>query len=407
MKLINVKISPKDLEVLRRVFGVKGGGLNFENGVFRVSSYEEVITLSEMFEIENVNWQSFDEFKKQYNSSDESSGKEQSGKKSLKENGGEAKKPEEREVISAEENKENTTTKTSEYSLEERKKIVGKRVKIGSIVRVKRDKKVVHVLITKVSSEGYQGRKLRLNIDGYNPDKEETLEKGEEVIYKNLTYKKLITVTPELIIEIKNKDIFCYQGDPIVGILISEEKKNKILNMPKDFVTNCEEMLSGKLTEEASEAKVGSECAVETPSSETTQAAEDEQQEPELESASAEHEELECAAEKNLSCEDEAEKTTVEECLEKSDLLEKFLLQTGLKGTLLELAIRLSVEDKHANMKKLLPMLQANVSNKRLTQNALKNQMNDELKELCQKGYSLKEETVTYLLKLTVKKFKN
>ena len=70
MKLNNVKVSSKDLEMLRKFFGVKGGGLNLENGVFRVSSEEEVFALAERFEIENVNWVSLDDFKTKCQSSE-------------------------------------------------------------------------------------------------------------------------------------------------------------------------------------------------------------------------------------------------------------------------------------------------------------------------------------------------
>lgn len=417
MKLNNVKVSSKDLEMLRKFFGVKGGGLNLENGVFRVSSEEEVFALAERFEIENVNWVSLDDFKTKCQSSEKMPAGEnlstQSDKTSLQyaESSADKKQGSTQQSDESQDSKISEVSvkrKASEYSLEERLKIIGTRIKIGSILRIKGTEKVIHVLITKVSSEGYQGRKLRLNVEGYNPDTEEILKKGEEVIYKNLTYKALITVTEELIVGITNQNLFWPQGGPIVGRLISEEKIKKILAMPKTKVTDHETLLKGAKGKVTSAGKTEDKEGVSgTPNLETSKTQKIKGQERIPESVSKVPEKLVCEVEETVSGEDEAEKISVEECLEKANSLEEFLTDVNLKDTLLEHAIKLSVESRHANMKKLLPMLQESLSSKKLTQNAFKNQMNEELENWCKNGYALKEGTVTYLLKVTVKKFKN
>lgn len=351
MKVNNVKISSEDLEVLRKLLGVKRGILNFENGVFRVFSNEEVYALSERFTIDNVNWKPFDEFNKTGETLQENSAKNEEG-----EEGSEKKMPEAPEEDGREQKK------ASEYSIEERNEIIGIKIKQGSIVRIKVSEKTIHLLITKTSKEEYQGYKMVLGTEGYNPDTDVLLKKGEDVIYRNLTYKALVRVTSELITGVTKGDFIYGQAGLIVGRVINKEKLETILNMQSSSIDREEPMVQSQLSQEI--------------------ATEDSPSEP--------------------------EKPALEDYLDKAGSLEEFLGQTGLIGTVLETAIKLCIENKHSNMKKLLPMLQEKAQNKRLTQNALKSQMNDELAKWCENSeYSIKEETVAYLLKLTVKRFKN
>ena len=114
MKLNNVKVSSKDLEMLRKFFGVKGGGLNFENGVFRVSSEEEVFALAERFEIENVNWVSLDDFKAKCQSSEKMpAGENLSTQSNLQS----AESSEDKKQVATQQSDESQDSKISEVSV--------------------------------------------------------------------------------------------------------------------------------------------------------------------------------------------------------------------------------------------------------------------------------------------------
>lgn len=344
--IYNVKITDENLKQLQEILGITRGILNIDKGVFRVELKEEVETLAEKFNIDNVNWKPFDEF--------------QNGTSQVSDD-------------AADELLEENLKKSSEYTLAERIQILGSKVKPGSIVRVKTCSGTIHVVITKASKEEYQGYKMALDPEHYNQDTEIILEKGKDVLYRNLTYRALVRVVPEYITSIQKKDFVFGAGGLIVGRVINKEKLNDILNM-------------------------------ENPAKPTV--TEDEQNQLETEEVLDKM----APAGENESLEDGnvEEKPPFEDFLKEVNSPEELVQKANLEGTLLATALNLCIESKNSNMKKLLPMLQAKSSNKKMTQNALKNQMNEEMEDWCETiQYSLKEETVTYFLRIVSKRFKN
>lgn len=361
MKFKNVKVSQKDLEAIRKFLGVNVGILNIERGVFRVSSDEDVMALSEKFDIENVDWKSFGDFKKELDSKKQNVSDGNSG---VSEKVSEGEAPEcDKEVDKTK--AEHDKKKPGEYTLEERNQIIGTKIKKGSIVRAKLSDETIHIIISKISEQGFQGYKIVLGTDGYDSKSRVLLRKGEDVVYRNLTYKALVQVTRELITGLTKKDFVYGRAGLIVGKVINQKKLQEILNQEES-----KEVL-------AKTSELGPVC--------------DDQV------LSKEKKEVENASPKKF-----------EEHLSQIDSLDEFLSQTGLIGTVLEKAIRICVENKSSNMKKLLPLLQKSLPKCKSTQNALKNQMNDEFSIWREKtGYLVNGDAVTGFLKAIVKRFKN
>lgn len=363
MKYYNVKITEEEKKRLCEILGITSGNFNLTSGIFRVTSKEAVNMLAEKFNIDNVNWSSYEEFKngatishrKNHNSAEDS----------------------------CIEDVETERPSSYEWTLEERCKFIGNNPKVGSIVRIKKESETIHVLITKIASDGtHTGYKMILGTTGYSPEMGDIiLEKYKDVVYRNLTYKAKVIVSTEEITQIKRKNFLFAAGGLVVGRILNDEVLKQILkreNKELEIETEAETPEIKELhVEETNESIFEDQVETKTGEEATT------------------------VAEKEGNM---LKENSFEEYVKGVSSAEELIDKMNLNGTVLSSAIRICVHNKSSNMKKLLPILQKQYSEKKMTQNSFKNQMNNEMTKWCEKSkYFLKEETVSYFLRVIVK----
>ena len=280
----------------------------------------------------------------------------------------------------------------SDWTLNERKAFIGKKAKVGTIVRVKAEK-VIHVLITEVSEKYLKGYKIILGTSGYNPEAGDIiLEKNKDVVYQNLTYKAKVTLTKELMTDLRRQDFIYSCGGLVVGRICNDELFQQILqrNKVKEVEKDAEEK---KAEEKVPEIRHDADDCINPIKEEVKEFSGETEKPTPTVLANEENEQNELLP-------------AFEEYIE-SKSSEEVIASMNLHGTILAEAIGICMKNKSFNMKKLLPILQKNNEEKRMTQTAIKGQMNSEFAKWCEtKTFSLSEESVSYLLKLIVKKCK-
>lgn len=365
----NVKVSEEDRKRLCEILGITAGLLNLSNGVIRVNSKEAVELLAQKFNIDNVNWESYENFQ---------NGVRNPSKKTEIE-------------ITQDTEREQRMLQISDWTLEERKRFIGKKAKEGTIVRVKLSHEIIHVLITDVSATYLKGYKMILGTGGYDPESGDIiLEKNKDVVYQNLTYKAKVIVTTELMADLRRQDFLYGYGGLVVGRICNEELLQQILQRNKVKET------AAKPEEKVPEEKIPNIGPItEVPTIHNDEKPEDTPNESEKKTQV----DLTIAEDEKNGLLPAFEEYVV------SKSSEEVITAMNLEGSILAEAIRICMTSKSFNMKKLLPVLQKNYAEKRMTQTAIKCQMNYELAEWCEKKqFSLSEENVSYLLKLLVKK---
>lgn len=180
----NVKLTQEALEQIKELTGIRKGVLNFQTGVLRLSPKSDVEEVSKLYGIDNINNKPYVDFNPQ-----------------------------------------------PEMSLEERRLIIGNKVQIGSIVRVRSEGIVYHIVITSVEGNWYEGAKIILSATGYDAENEVLLTKGKDVIYRNLTYKEKVRVLSDSIYGLKEENIIRGAAGKIVGKVVDEEVMQQIINL--------------------------------------------------------------------------------------------------------------------------------------------------------------------------------
>lgn len=301
----HVKLSENAISQIREKVGIESGQLNLKTGVITVNSPKKIEDIAKLYGINNVN-------NKPYESSE-------------------------------------TLTMLQQVG-EEKRSLIGKKVEIGSIVRIRKDDEIHHIVIVSIDGMFFEGARILLTAENYDQVNEVLIKKGEDVIYRNSTYKDKVRVLTEHFFEFKEEDFIRGSGGKIVGRIINEDTIQKIINLAKDLKTP---------------------------------------EEPE-------------------KAENVATEVCFEEIIENTKGYNELVETLNLPEGLLKKAVCISIENGHSNMKKLLPILQKEYSGEKLSQNAIKNLLMQEFRTWCEKQkIAMKESSVSYFLKLIVKKFKS
>lgn len=326
--MYNVKLSNSAIEELRNMFGVTDGKVNLKTGIIQVSGQEDLKKIADKFEIDNVNHQPYAE-------------------------------------IIPDAAKESTT-------LEERNRIIGYNLEVGSVVRVKGDKGAEHAVIIAVNGNNYTAAKLALsNVTPETYKGPENivlvpLVKGKDIIYRNLTYKDHVTLVGEVHFNLQWKDFLKGAGGMIVGKVTNLDAIQEVIELANEAVKNAQ-------------AENGAE-------------------EPKAE------------AEAEASPEDEGNSgINFLKAIEDSETLDELFSKLGVASEILKQAAAECMETGRSNLKKLIPVLQEKYEKLygRLSQSAIKNKMNDEIKEWCEShNVEMEECSISYFLKAIVKGLK-
>lgn len=293
---------------------------------------------------------------------------------------------------------------------EEQRRIIGTKVTKGSIVRVKDGNRVIHIVIIDIDREWYEGAKIVLNAEPYNPDKEVLLVKGEDSIYRNSNYKVKVRVLAETIAGLKYENFIQGAGGTIVGKVTNndtlericknvhrrEPETNKSTNVIPEAESKTEETIPDKeVMKDSNQLSVDSEVKEKL--------------------LDAEHKEsMEQPIEENVGdfvTEPEKVENDVksvvpsldfEKAVSASKDIEELISNLGLSEyEMLKEAIELTIESR-GKIKKILVTMHAN--HRKLNQNAIKLIINQEFSEwIAVKNLQMVEFSVSYVLKTIAK----
>lgn len=336
-----VKLSDASTTKLQEMIGLNGGRINLAAGIVRVDDIADVKKIAERFCIDNVNYKQYDEIMAkaaaQKNSTDQ-----------------------QKTAVSDNEAKQEEMKK----ALEERNKIIGYKLEIGSVVRVKREKGCEHGVIVAICGKQYNIAKLVLSkvapakYKGSENVMIVSLEKGKDIVYRNTTYKDHVTLIGEIECGLKRKDFLASSGGMVVGKVTNLDLIQPIID-----------------------------AAAET--------ADD----PEPESANDDHAESE----------QPRKRIDFQKAIEESETLEELFSKLEVASDILMQAAMECIETGRSNMKKLIPVLQSKYDEiyGKLTQTAIKSKLNQEFENWCKAhDVDLEECSVNYFLTAIVKGLK-
>lgn len=323
--MYNVKLSNDAIENLRALVGLNDGRINLKTGIVQVEEKDDVIKLAGKFSVNNVNHQPYDEFVS------------------------EATKP-----------------AAPASSLEERNKVIGYALEVGSVVRVRTENGTEHAVIIAIDGKQYTAAKLVLSAVKEKPNGPIMvyLKKGEDIVYRNMTYREVVTLFGEIAYGLEWKDFMKGAGGMIVGKVTNLELIQPIIGL---INANSEDV-------------------------------------PEEEPA-PEPENVEATA-----SEDGQNKViNFLKAIEDSETLEELFSKLEVASEILTQAAEECIETGRSNIKKLIPVLQSKYEKAygRLSQSAIKNKMNEEFKAWCEShDVDMEECSVGYFLKAIAKGLK-
>lgn len=188
-----VKLTQKSFEELKAAIGIDVQEINMCKGLLKVATADDVRKVADKFEIENVNRKPYEEAM------------------AVAEKEPEAAKP------------------VKEFSLKERKEIIGQAVGIGSIVMLDLEEGVEHAVVIDVKGDRYIAARILLKKTAKQTANSIPLRKGIDVIYRNLTYKQIVTVVNEVAYDLEASDFKKDSGGAIIGRVVNEEILDTIM----------------------------------------------------------------------------------------------------------------------------------------------------------------------------------
>lgn len=292
---------------------------------------------------------------------------------------------------------------------EEKRRIIGTKVTKGSIVRVKDGNRVIHIVITDIDREWYEGAKIVLSAEPYNPDTEVLLVKGEDAIYQNSNYKVKVRVSAETIAGLKYENFIQGAGGTIVGKVINDDTLQRICKNVhhRETDTNDSTNIIPKVESKTEETIPAKEVMKDSKLSDGS-----EEKETILD---AEHKEsMEQPVEENVGdfvTEPEKVENDVKSAVPSLDFekvvsaskdTEELISNLGLSEyEMLKEAIELTIESR-GKIKKILVTM--HVHHRKLNQNAIKLIINQEFSEwIAVKNLQMVEFSVSYVLKTIAK----
>lgn len=289
------------------------------------------------------------------------------------------------------------SSSNGEELLKERVRTIGSEVIVGTIVRLMLDRKVVHVVVISISDQTYKCALMNLKVKEKTPCPENRvrLSKGNDVIYRNTTYKDVVEVTSTVISDVKYQDFIKYSGGMIVGRIINELTMIQVCRM-------CDESSKKNIPNE---------------------------KQAELQSVSQsvpENTLCENASDENVTIQEESvpepvaimpeEKHDIriidfEKCVKETESLEELIAKLKIQTPYLIESMRICCESQRCNLKSLYAQLQARVkcntnTTRQLSQNAIKNVLTQEFSDW-NSNVVMVEYNISYFLKTVFKNVKS
>ena len=408
-----IKLTTKGVQKIQDVVGLERGFVNLKTGVItledRECSQEILEKLHNDYGIDNINWVPYN--------------------------------PDNTPIVS-----ENVISQ-----------LIGREVRIGSIVKIKLDGVIRHAIVIEISDNYYRCALINLKVNNLRvcPDNVVRLIKGTDVIYCNTTYKEIVEVLSDVIDRVEYSD-FIRGGGIIAGRVINELTMMKILKMfqgkkpvilkeipPEERVDEilegtspeekCDKVLEGASLEEKGD-EVFEETSLEEKGDEVfEETLPEEKGDKVFEGASLEEngdkalketpleEDNDAVSEEGMQesksddifkeNDDEGQVLRFENIVENAGSLEELILNLRVTGEYLKTAIKICVIAKRCNLKNLLAEMKNNQDTKKsrpLSQNAIKVQLNEELSDWVANNRAIMSEyTLTYFLRTIVKGLKN
>ena len=187
----NIKLTEEGIKKLREELGFDNGKINLSSGIIQVANLELVKEIVKRYDVDNVNKISISLLN----------------------------------VTSPE--------LENEESLDPKSQVDESNIEIGSIIRLKRNERTIHAVVTKMYGTCYDAAKVILDTSKTGRQDEIVLYKGKDVEFKNPTYRSAVKVITNYLNGLQKKDIMYEGKGTVVGKVINEEKMQQIINMIK------------------------------------------------------------------------------------------------------------------------------------------------------------------------------
>lgn len=289
----------------------------------------------------------------------------------------------------------------AQEELAERIRIIGREIRVGSVVKIKLDGQARHVVVVAINGICYECALMNLKIANMNevPNHAIRLHKGSDILYNNLTYREVVEVTDTVIPNVKKHD-FLRGGGIVAGRIINEYTLMRIIKMCKQQKTAPEAMNAIEVIPHENCETIAEEPGNSKNNSALT---------PEEDADTSDSDVVgDCAVEGgDVSSRDlnfEQVVATISELNACFDALE-------IESDFLKLAMRICVENQRVNMKNLYANMQGRQEElhlpKKLSQNAIKNIVaQDFVIWLGDKRVIIEKAEVGYFLKTIIKNVK-
>lgn len=312
MSIYNVKISDAALKTVRETVGATNAIMNLKTGVMYVRDIDTIQQIVSKLEVDNVNGKPY------------------------------------QQVIN------NASAK------EERNKLIGNDLVVGSVVRMKTKSGVKHAVIIAVNGNEYTVALLILNNIDIVKSGGVKLKKGKDIVYRNMTYKDVVTLmTYEVTFHLRPCD-FINSSEIIVGKVINKDALNQAIEYANKVQT------------------------LEIPK---------------------QSEEQQALEQTNAELRTDEKLIDFLNVIENAANMDELMLNLGVTNEVLKQAINECVNAGRVNIKKLLPVLQQKYAgvHGRISQNALKIKLNEALDEWCENNnVELKDKSISYFLKAII-----
>ena len=191
-----VKLTQEASEKLIATIGINALEINMAKGLIKVATLDDVRNVAEKYAVDNVNHQPYDK-------------------------------------VMSEKPTTSDFKPVKEFSLKERKEIIGKTIDIGSIVMLDLEEGIEHAVIIAVKDDKYVAARMLLKKTNKETPDSIPIRKGIDVIYRNPTYKDIVTVVNEVAYSLEASDFKKDSGGAILGRVVNQEILDKIVQWNK------------------------------------------------------------------------------------------------------------------------------------------------------------------------------
>lgn len=237
--MYNIKLNTEALNIVKAAIGANEGTLDLETGMIKVKSCMSMHGIAKRLKIDNVN-------NKPYAAYAEAGKHLKTANADMK---ADAKKGQENGVKADAKSAEKTDAKAkfkakakAKAALEERKKIIGDTVGVGSVVRVlfetenPGEAELEHIVIIADKESGYVAARMKLTLEGELFEDEFVLQKGTDIVYRNMTYKDKVKVGCEFTDHLTEENFHKGAGGMIVGKVLNTGVLTKLLEEYEAFL---------------------------------------------------------------------------------------------------------------------------------------------------------------------------